>query len=395
MLNRLLSPEVQKFIKDHQNDDPFLLSLTAKQDKSIPLKEAIEQIQSYQKAKAKLPSLAKKEQLIWPPSVSVEQASSETTAQFKSSLLQGKLLADLSGGMGVDTLHFASHFNKVHYVEPDQHLCEIARYNFPRLNVGNIDIHHQSAEGFLAEQDQTKTLFDGIYIDPSRRDQGRKVFKIEDCIPNLYDIIPNCITISKKVLVKLSPLIDLSLLTRDFQPSEIWVVAVKNEVKEVLFLLPSQGEATNIHAIDLDQQGKYSEFAFDREMELQASSEYSHPLDYLYEPNAAIMKAGAFKLMGQKYSLKKLHQHSHLYTSNDLVMDFPGKILKIKDILTKSNKDLARHFPGGKVNVITRNYPLTANQLKKKYTLTDGGDSYLVGTTLFDGKRVLISCERL
>lgn len=392
MNRKLLSSEVQKYIKDHQHDDPFLLSLKAKKSSDFPLADAIEQIQSRQKAKSKLPSWLSIEGILWPPPISIEQSSSEATGKYKAGLIHGKSIADLTGGMGVDTFYFAEQFEKVSYVEPNEKLSQLAAHNFNVLGKKNIEINTQSAEEFL---DEKKGHVDAIFLDPSRRSEEKKVFKIEDCTPNLYEIVPQALEICDKVLAKLSPLVDLSLLIRDFNHTVIWVVAVKGEVKEVLGLIQKEQKVTKIRAIDLQSNGETAVFEFDWDKEAQAESEFSLPLKYIYEPNAAVLKTGAFKLVGEKYKLKKLHQHTHLYTSDEFFKDFPGKVLEYRCQIKQNKKELLNAVPGKKINVITRNFPLSATQLKKKYGLKDGGEQFLIGATLMDGKKVLLLCNRL
>jgi predicted O-methyltransferase YrrM len=391
MIEKLLSSEVQKFIKDHQNDDPFLLSLKFDKEAGFPIKKAIEQIQSGQKAKSKLPTWYAKKDIIWPAPVSVEQSSSELTAKFKASLVSGRTIADFTGGMGVDTCYFADQFEKVVYIEPNPDLSDLAKHNFSILG-REVLIIRSTAEEFVREN---KQVFDAIYLDPSRRVKTQKVFKIEDCAPNLYQIVPECVKIADQVLIKLSPLVDLSLLVRDFGPNNIWVVAVKGEVKEVLCLIGRDQKTVKIHAVDLFDHDRSVTFDFNAEEESQTQSQFSFPLQYLYEPNAAILKAGAFKLIGKNYQLYKLHQHSHLYTSDVLVKEFPGKILKIRKSIGLNKKDIHKSLPSKIINVITRNFSLDAGQLKKKVGLKDGGDQFLVGTTIMDSRKVLLICDRL
>lgn len=398
MIEKLLSPEVQKFIKDHQNDDPFLLSLNTKKSIDFPLKEAIEQIESRKKAKGKLRGWSEKEGLIFAPPISVEQSSSETTAKFKASLIgrqasliHGKSIVDLTGGMGVDTSFFADCFESVCYVDPNERLYELAKHNFKILD-REIKVYQSTAEDFLHKN---QAYFDVVFIDPSRRVEDKRVFRIEDCSPNLYKIIPKCKTSSGQIFIKLSPLVDLSLLIKDFEPTDIWIVAVKGEVKEVLCLISKEKKPAKIHAVDLLSDEKIVDFSFIWEEEAKATSEFSLPMHYIYEPNAAMLKSGAFKLIGKKYNLKKLHQHTHLYTSNEIVKDFPGKILKVQVSLHQNKKEIHKTIQNKKINVITRNYPLSSEQLKKKFGLKDGGDQFLIGATLMDGKKVLLRCERI
>lgn len=391
MIHKLLLPEVQSFIKDHQHDDPFLLSLNTKKHPDFPLAEAIGQIQSRQKAKNKLPEWLEKDGIIFPHPISIEQSSSETTANFKASLVKGKTLLDLTGGMGVDTSFFADQFEAVTYVEPGKELCELAKHNFNVLNK-EITIHPSTAEDFL---DKNQVHFDALFIDPSRRAEDKKVFKIQDCSPNLYDILPKCLEAADQVLVKLSPLVDLTLLIRDFHPADIWIVAVIGEVKEVLCLINGVENSSDIHAVDLLGEEEKVSFSFSKKEESASQNNYSLPLNYLYEPNAALLKAGAFKLVGERYKLKKLHQHTHLYTSNELISDFPGKILMVGESLLMRKKEILKAIPDNKINVITRNFPLSPSQLKKKFGLKDGGNQFLIGATLVNEQKVLLLCDRL
>ena len=392
MIEQLLKNEVQKYIKDHQHDDPFALSLKSKPLKDFPLREAIEQIQAFQKARYKIPSWAATENIIWPAPLSVEQSSSEATAKFKADLIHGKTMVDLTGGMGVDTSFFAEKFEEVFYVESEPELTEVATHNFNVLGKNNISICGEHAEEFLEKQ---SNQIDAIFIDPSRRVKDKKVFKIEDCAPNLYEIIPKCLQFSNQVLIKLSPLVDLSLLIRELNPNRIWVVGAKNEVKEVLCLIQNNKREVRIEAVMLKENTGPDFFKFLYHKEAETTCDFSMPLKYIYEPNAAIMKTGAFKLIGNHYGLKKLHLHTHLYTSTELVKNFPGKILEIKKQIKPNKKEISELAPNNKINVFTRNYPLTPAQLKKKYKLKDGGDDFLIGTTLMNGKKALLFCERV
>jgi hypothetical protein len=301
-------------------------------------------------------------------------------------------MVDLTGGMGVDVSFFSDSFDKAHYVEPNEQLCQIAWHNFNVLEKRNIQIHPSTAETFLAENQER---FDTIFIDPSRRSENKRVFKIEDCSPNLLDILPESLKIAPKVLVKLSPLVDISLLLKTLSPNFIWVVGVKNEVKEVLCLVERKMQRCRIETVMLHDNVDRTEFKFFLKQEKEAVSEFSLPQKYIYEPNAAIMKAGAFKLIGKHFGLKKLHQHTHLYTSDELVDNFPGKVLTLLGQLKPGKKEILKAIPDGKINVITRNYPVSPAQLKAKLGLEDGGDDFLIGTTLMKSTKALLFCERV
>jgi hypothetical protein len=392
MRKQLLKPEVQKFIKDHQFDDPFSLSLKIKSKADFPVKEAIEQIHALQKAKLKIPSWIEIDGIIWPAPLSVEQSSSELCARFKTELIHGKSMIDLTGGMGIDTSFFTDCFAEVIYVESNPELAELARHNFKALGLHNISIHCESSEEFLGKR--TKQI-DAIFIDPSRRVKDKKVFKIEDCTPNLYELTPKCLELSNQLLVKLSPLVDLSLLIKDFYPAKIWVVSIKNEVKEVLCLIQNKKAATQIVAVDLNAKRKNEFFEFEMEEEANAESVFSLPLKYIYEPSSAVMKTGAFKLIGHRFGLQKLHINTHLYTSDEMIENFPGRKFLLKKQIKQDKKAFARLVPDKKINVMTRNYPLSPDQLKKKLSLKDGGENYLIGATLFNGKKAILYCERV
>lgn len=392
MIAQLLKPEVQKFIKDHQTDDPFSLSLKSKATENFPLKEAIEQIHSLQKAKPKIPSWSAKEGIIWPPPISVEQCSSELTAAFKAKLIQGKSLVDLTGGMGMDTSCFARNFEEVHYVESNPGLVELARHNFKALGISNISCHCETSEDFIKKR---KAKIDALFIDPSRRVKDKKVFRIEDCTPNLYEIIPKCLAITDQLLVKLSPLVDLSLLIKDFSPSKIWVISIKNEVKEVLCLVQNEKPTTQILAVNINNLDNMGVFEFNQHEEANAESSFSLPLTYIYEPSPVVLKSGAFKLVGQRFGLYKLQTNTHLYTSDEHIIDFPGRTFLLKNQSKLDKKEIARLVPDKKINVLTRNHPLSPEQLKKKLSLKDGGEHYLIGITLMNNKKALLYCERI
>ncbi|NJN24494.1 MAG: hypothetical protein HC819_00085 [Cyclobacteriaceae bacterium] len=396
MIAQLLKEEVQQYIKDHQHDDPFLLSLQAKkniaEEADFPWKEAIAQIHSLQKAKDKIPYWVETKGIIWPAPLSVEQSSSEIAARHKAGIIDAQSMIDLTGGMGVDTVFFAEKVSKIHYVELRAELADIAKHNFELLGKTNIRVHNLSAEDFL---ENFNARVDCIYIDPSRRDQSRKVFKIADCVPNLYEILPKCAKISPQVLVKLSPMVDLSLIIRDFNPAKIWVVSIKNEVKEVLCLLEARAGQTQISVVDLAGKAPSLQFDFDPVEENLTQSEFSLPQQYIYEPAAGILKAGAFKLVGKRFGLKKLHVSSHLYTSDQLVPNFPGKVFLLEAQIREDKKEIARYLPEKQANILTRNYPHSPDQLKKKLELKDGGKNYLIGTVLKDGKKILLLCVRV
>lgn len=391
-LTDILKPEVKEFIKGHLHDDPFSLSLHAKKIKLEHPHEAILQIQARQKALKKLPSFAENFDIIFPKPISVEQSSSETTAKFKAGLFKGKKFADLTGGMGIDAYFFSPAFEQTSYVESDAKLCELAAHNFAVLNK-NIGVVNASAEEFLSARQH----FDLVYLDPSRRDESqKKVFRISDCKPNVIELEEQLLQSAEKVLVKLSPLADIKDAFSSFKYlKKIWVVAVKNECRELLCYLNKQSaEPGEIEAINIDGDENAGYFKFSISEEKGAVSTFGPPQQYIYEPNAAILKSGAFKTVGARMNLVKLHSSTHLYTSEKLI-DFPGRVFRLNEILKVDKKELAKAFSGMGVNVVTRNFHLKAEEVLKKFRLKSGDDKYAIATTLADNSRAILNCDRV
>lgn len=393
MTDKLQRPEIIEFIKGHLHDDPFSLSLKAKNLKLDNPQEAILQIQARQKALKKLPAFAENFSLIFPNPVSVEQSSSEITARFKAGLMKGQTIADLTGGMGIDSFYFAQQFEKCIYVERDEKLCNLTRHNFKVLDQKNIEVLNVEAERFISETDQH---FDWIYLDPSRRDGSQKVFRIRDCQPDVIALEEKLLEKADHVLVKLSPLADIKNAFSAFKYlKKVWIVAVKNECKELLCLLSKKEiEESEIEAVNIEQENKPEVFSFDMAEETSSSMGLGFPLDFIYEPNAAILKSGAFKMVGNKYGLMKLHASTHLYTSEEQI-DFPGRIFKLKAILKPEKKRITGEFKNIAVNVITRNFHWKAEEVFRRFNLKKGDQQYLIATTLKDNSRVLLSCDRI
>lgn len=392
MIEALLTPEVQKFIRDHENDDPATLMLRAKQYSDIPLKEVVEQIQSRKKAKAKLPTWYAATHLIYPPPLSLEQSSSAITAEYKASLFSGEKFVDLTGGMGIDFSFLSKHFKKGFYVEKQASLVEIAQHNLKCLGLKSAEFDHAEAEDFLR---QTSYKFDLIFLDPARRgSHDQKVFRIEDCEPNVLSLLPLMKAKGRTVLMKTSPLLDIKGAVKDLGGvTEVHSVAVSNEVKELLFIIDDKAnENPTIKAIDLTNNEV--EFRFDYSQEQNVSLAHGDVESYLYEPNVAILKAGAFKSIASQFGLIKLHVNSHLYTSETLVVNFPGRSFKVISEISFNKKELRKDIPNMKANITVRNYPMTVDQIRKKTGLADGGNLYIFATTDQAGKKVVL-CEKV
>lgn len=397
MIEKLLRKEVQDFLLEHEQEDEKKLILKYRTLFDLPMGIIADQLSGRRKAKEKLPIYYKTRGIVYPPGLNLEQSSSERTAQFKADLLDKVLnkknaLVDLTGGFGVDTYLLSKFFSTLYFVEPNESLLSYAQHNHQTLGAENIQYHHCAAEEFL-------NLFEGktdcAFIDPSRRNETKqKVFKLSDCEPHVPNLMSTIFQKSGCALVKTSPLLDIQQGINELKHVEmVWVLSVDNECKELLFFCRNGFvEEPTIMAVNLQEGHKDLEFNFTEEKSV--ISKFSEPLTYLYEPNASILKAGAFKLMGEKFSLFKLHASTHLYTSKELNQDFPGRIFEIIGKVRSNSRILKEIFPEGKANVITRNYPLTTEELRKKTKLKDGGKLYLLG---FSGQteKYLVAAERI
>jgi hypothetical protein len=381
MIETLLSPEVQQFILDHEQDDERELILKHRTMFGVSTAVIADQISGRKKAKTKLPLYYNSRGIVYPPGINLEQCSSESTAALKANLLasENKTLADLTGGFGIDSLFFSRVLKKVHYIEPNASLLSVARHNHEILGAKNIEYGNTTAQDFLESYPEKLDCF---YIDPSRRNKSnQKVFKLSDCEPDVPHLLPLIFQKTDCMLIKTAPLLDIRQGIKELKNVEkVWVISVSNECKELLFMCRKGFvEEPGIVAINLLTDQVSFKFRLSEEKEIV--TKFSEPLTYLYEPNASILKAGGFKLVGEKFSVLKVHTNTHLYTSHNLIENFPGRIFKIISPFKPDPKKIKEIFPDGKANVITRNYPLTPEALKKQTKLKDGGESYLIGFT--------------
>jgi len=391
-LFHIANPEIQEYIFLHENEDEKKLVLAHKEILGIPSSLIATQIQGRKKAKHKIDLWYKTKGIVYPPSLNLEQSSSRATAKFKSILLnKGKIGADLTGGLGIDTFFLSQLFEKFYYVEPNESLLSIAKHNHELLGANNIQYVNSTAEEF---HHQTKEYFDLIFIDPSRRNNQQKVFKLADCAPDISALLPAFLKSSKKILIKTSPLLDIQQGQRELQNVEkIFSVSVNNEVKELLFLISNKEVSISplIEAVDLNSEGGLiHSFSFTVEEEKKTIVAFSPPLTFLYEPNASILKAGAFKTMALRNGVYKLHPSSHLFTSENRIDGFPGKTFKVLQ-QTKLNKKVIDLFPNGCANILTRNYPLSVVEIKKITGLKEGGKLFLICTQSEKEKHVLVA----
>jgi 16S rRNA G966 N2-methylase RsmD len=387
----LLNSAIQEFITSHIHSNIHELVLKGSPFDGIDIKELIEQIEAKKKCALKLNTWFETPGVYYPNKLNIEQTSSETAAKIKSGFMEGESIVDLTGGFGVDSYYFSKQFKTVVHCEINPKLAEIAAYNSAIFGTKNITTHSKDGIEFLKSCSDT---FDWIYIDPSRRDaQKNKKFLIEDCSPNVITHQDLFFKHSKNVLIKMSPMLDISVgLAALKNVKNIYVVAVKNEVKELLFHQKQnfEGMAT-IHTLNSHPNGD-EYFSFEIIEEETAVASYNTPKQYLYEPNAAVMKSGAFQLISEQFKLDKLDPHTHLYTSNEKITDFPGKIYAISNFHPYQKKPLKKMIGGLKANVKTRNFSEKTETLKTLFKLNDGGDLYLFFTTSKE-KKLVIECR--
>lgn len=376
---------VSVFIEEHKNRSTAELALLLSKKPQLPKEFILNQINGLQKAKQKLAFLVEFERFIYPSARAFSQASSEKTGTYKPGILNAKKVLDLSGGMGMDSYFFAQLAKEVTYVDWNEELVKTARANFEILKTTNITCIHSKAEDFI-EQDGNH--YDLVYLDPDRRAAKEKAFRIDDCEPNVAELLPDIWKKSKQCLIKLSPMLDIQqALTLLPFCKEVHVVSVDNECKELLFLLENgfEREAT-IHCVNIQKENT-QHFEFNFEQERSTGNSLGEVQYYLYEPNASILKAGAFKTVGQQFGLIKLATNTHLYTSTELQPNFPGRIIKVLEV-SKPKKGLTKQ-----ANVVCRNFNLKPEQLKKKYNIKDGGTQFLYAFSLEDGSKRFVLGE--
>lgn len=389
----MLSPETKEFIKEHKNEDPRALALQGKRYPSVDIREAVTQIEGWQAAKEKLPTWAETDGIIYPPRISMEQCSSEPTALYKAAIAKGDRLADLTGGFGIDCSYMSRGFREATYIERNAVLCDIARENFALLGLGNINIIKGNSEELL----HTLPKQDWIFIDPARRAlDGRKVVALSDCEPDVTALESQLLEKTDKVMVKCSPMLDITAATRLLSSIEtVHIIAVNNECKELLFILgEGKCEETPIRCVNIRKE-ELQVFTFTVAEEANAEVTHSNTIGrYLYEPNAAILKGGCYRTLSQRLLINKLHPNSQLYTSDKLVGEFPGRIFEVERVFGFSKADIKQLQNLKKANMTVRNFPESVQALRKKLRLAEGGDKYLFATTLYNGAKALVLCRR-
>ena len=371
--------KIRVFVAKHKDADLHSLLLKKSPFPEVSMQELVQQIKGRKVAEKKFPFL-NQENIIFPPNLNLEQASSQDTADFKKQFFKGKKFVDLTCGFGIDAYFLSQNFEKITLIEQNTELLDIVKHNWEVLG-RKANFINQKLEDFLTNN---KEKFDLIYLDPARRDNhNRKVFLLEDLSPNIIEIQEQLSDISTEILIKLSPLIDIQHLVSSLQNIyKIWIIAVKNEVKEVLVYLKKTENQPEISCINL--QSSEPEFHFNLDDEKYCQSELSFPKKYIYIPNNSVLKSGAFNLVSEKFGLRKLHQNTHIYTSEEKIEHFPGRIFETEEINSKAIKK------GEQFNIITKNFPLKPEEIKKKYKIKDGGNQYLIAVKSLSGNHFLV-----
>ena len=386
----LLQRKIQLYIEQNTSNDISKLALSKNPFPEFDFKKILNQIECRQKSKIKLSTWFCTKNIIYPSKISVEQTSSEIAANYKSKIISGKSIIDLSGGFGVDAYYFSKSFNNVVHCELDTELSDIVAHNFIQLNRTNIICQSGDSYEILKQSVQK---YDWIYIDPSRRnDKKEKVFMLKDCLPNVPLLLDDYFRFSNKILIKTAPILDIKAGINELKYiKKIHIIAIENEVKELLWELEKEFDG-KIKIITKNFTKTNLE-VFDFYLENDAIADLSLPLRYLFEPNSSIMKSGGFAAVAQYYKLKKLHQNSHLYTSDD-AQKFPGRVFEINQIIPYSKKGMKIWFENTTKNISIRNFPDTVEQIRKKWKIKDGGNDYCFFTTDKNDNKIVLICKK-
>ena len=388
----ILNPEIQAFINANIGKNISKLALQKNPFPDVDWIGILSQIEAKTKAKDKLPNWFLTKNIIYPTKISIEQTSSEKTASYKASIVSGDSLIDLTGGFGVDDYYFSKKIKNVAHCEINLELSAVVKHNFEQLNVPNITCY---AGDSLDSLNTLNTKWDWIYIDPSRRNDAKgKVFLLKDCLPNVPENLDFYFNNSDAILIKTAPLLDISAGLSELQHVKaIHIIAVENEVKELLWELHASFFGnTTIKTINLTKD-KTDTFDFILNEDSKFPN-FSLPQKYLYEPNSAIMKSGGFDEVGSFYNLNKLHKHSHLYTSADLI-SFPGRIFQIQNSFPYNKTEMKSFLENTQANITTRNFPDSVESIRKKWKIKDGGNLYCFFTTDENNDKIVLICTKI
>lgn len=404
-----MSDKTEKFILEHRNDDVRQLALRRQNTEGVDMAYALQQIDGWQRAKTKLPTWAATNGMVFPPHISMEQCSSEATATYKQKLAKGAKMADLTGGFGVDFSYMSRNFSHATYVEQQEHLCQTAQHNFKVLGLNNTSVVCTDAETFLHSLNEKLDL---IYLDPARRDSnGKKTYAITDCTPDVVRLMPTLLSKAKKIIIKLSPMLDITEAANQLDCiDEVHVISVKNECKEMLLVADTENRRSTMKIVCVNDESTYTA---DETHEGRKGKYALQPIattppaagDMLLVPNASVMKAGCFSSLTDRFDIQKLDPNTHLFiaknadfienTQSTLLYTFPGKTYQISAVSSMNSRELRSNLDGiTHANIAVRNYPMSADQLRKKLKLKDGGDTYIFITRMAQ-KHIAIITKKL
>ena len=417
----MMNQATQDFIRQHQDEDVRQLAFLGSKNPEVDMPFALDQIRGRKMARAKLPLWANIDGIIYPPHISMEQCSSESTALYKAELaarLFGLMASsfseeigfvDLTGGFGVDFSYIAARLGMSSmYVERQAHLCEAAKENFGRLGLKNAIVKNGDGIEVLHSLKELKIIF----IDPARRDDaGNKVVSLKDCTPDVTVLQEEMLSKADYVIIKLSPMLDWHRAISELSyVREVHIISVNNECKELLLVLSARNMG-GMEASSADGEVKHAgnlriycindvQSFVCEDLDMESSSVKIAPstleeMQYLYEPNASLMKAGCFGVLSERYDARMLSKNSHLFVSREPIAAFPGRSFRIIAVSSFNKKELKRHLSGiTKANIATRNFPLSVAELRKRLKLKDGGETYIFATTLSDESHVLVITEK-
>lgn len=389
LFEKLLSSKVQQYIVENTGRPVSQLALKKNPFSDIDWTEIMNQVAAREKAKDKLPTWYNAENIIYPSKISVEQTSSEAAAKYKSQLVSGNSLIDMTGGFGIDDYYFSKNISKVTHCELNPELSAIAKHNFQILGADNIECLPGESLEMLTILERK---FDWIYVDPARRNDAKgKVFMLKDCLPDVPHLLEAYFKFTDNILIKTAPILDISAgLAELHSVKAIHIVAVNNEVKELLWILQKEYKGSiSLTAANITKDG---EDIFTIPYGDTDEAAYSLPKKYLYEPNAAIMKSGAFDAVAHHYKIGKLHRHTHLYTSDELI-SFEGRSFTIEDVLPYQKTEM-KGLEGKKMNITARNFPLSVEEIRKKWKIKDGGNTYAFFTINRQNEKIVLLCSK-
>lgn len=394
-LEQLLSIDISKIISKYKDIPAHEISLKLNKDKTLPHRAIAEQIECFKKAEKKLPSLVKKSLIF--EKLALEQASSEFTAKYKATLMNGNTLVDLTGGLGIDDIHFSKSIKKIYYCEIKQIVADIFKYNIEKLKIKNTEVINSDSIEFLYGLEDNS--IDWIYIDPARRDENRRTVDLDFCSPNVYDNLELLFTKSSKIMIKVAPAFDISEAIRRFiNLSQVHIISVDGECKEVVLILNSEisNIKPTIFSVSLQSKNEFKTIFSGEYITKQDKNSYEIK-DYFYEPDCSIIKSNLTPLLANKYKMTFINQLTPYLSSNEFTNDFPGRSFKVITTILFNERKIKEYLKEKKIikaNIARRDFRLSVDEIKAKFKIKDGGDVYFFFTSDFNRRNIMIVCEK-